>query len=292
LLGDAIIAYQNPELPIYITKSLPVALLKINDQAIETVSDTLPSRSYPLTLARIWLRFEKEGIVNFERRLISFGESIKKEYKGRAIEAPLKESRNGIRDTAQQILWYYVRHEGEKLGEYINTYFSSTVWLKPKPKPPSNVEPVMDILLGELTTRKSYLIQVFNILSGAASLDFLSQVKDPPTPTSFGTIELDPTSIFTAIIKVCFRTFLECTRLVTFFNCGYQQIQLNLHYLKMALVHYKLIDDINSLAELVEDILISAHDRTNDPNPLDSSIVDKICNQKFKNYILENPGIK
>jgi len=146
----------------------------------------------------------------------------------------------------------------------------------------------MDDLLNELMTRKKYLTEVFGLISNVdekKEMLTLYPGKDTIFPTAFGRIELEPTSIFTSIVKVCFRTFLECVRLVTFGNSGYQQIQLNLHYLRTTLEHFKLIDDRKSLSELIEEILTSAEERTSNPNALDNNSIDRICTLKLRNYI-------
>lgn len=47
----------------------------------------------------------------------------------------------------------------------------------------------------------------------------------------FSAVSGDRESIMLGIIKICLKSFLECVRLKTFSRPGYQQLQLDLHFL-------------------------------------------------------------
>ena len=50
-----------------------------------------------------------------------------------------------------------------------------------------------------------------------------------------GSASDDPATILMGVTKICLKSLLECVRLKTFSSNGYQQLQLDLHYMALSL---------------------------------------------------------
>jgi len=278
---------QYNKLPEYIMFSLVQSMATLNDHALSIrLNDTLPSQSYALVVARVWIRFEREGITTFEKRLKGLGENINMSslFKTSKIDQSTKDVKDGIRETAQQLLQYFVRIEGEKLGMFVRRYIETTNWMTRRE--PWHVEMIIDTLMGELISLKTYLQRIF----ATEDIKLTPLVGKRPQPGFlpnkmhlFSRIEFDRGSILTAILKVCLKTFLECVRLVTFGNYGYQQIQVNVHFLRIVLTQNNVIEDKSQVLEMIDEIVVSAEERTVDAAPMETFIIERICDEKLKN---------
>ena len=79
----------------------------------------------------------------------------------------------------------------------------------------------------------------------------------------------------TGIVKISLKTFLECVRLRTFSRYGLQQIQVDTHYLQLYL--WRFVADENVVYCLLDEIVASAANRCLDPVPMETSVVEVIC---------------
>lgn len=86
----------------------------------------------------------------------------------------------------------------------------------------------------------------------------------------FQDFELNPKDIFVSIVKRSFKTLLEMLRLNTFSMHGYQQIQVDMYYLKRELSN--VFVDSNLLELIVDEILTTAKERCIEPKPFEESV--------------------
>ena len=91
----------------------------------------------------------------------------------------------------------------------------------------------------------------------------------------FSSVEFSKVSIMTGIVKISLKTFLECVRLRTFSRYGLQQIQVDTHYLQLYL--WRFVADENVVYCLLDEIVASAANRCLDPVPMETSVVEVIC---------------
>ena len=84
-------------------------------------------------------------------------------------------------------------------------------------------------------------------------------------------------SILTGIVKIALKTLLECVRMKTFSRFGFQQMQVDVHYLNLYL--WRFVSDENLVTFMLDEVMISAVQRSPDPNPMDQSVVDVICDR-------------
>lgn len=263
----------------------------MNENALALIlEETSPSG--PLILARIWLRFEKEGIPTFERRLRGLGDSLglAHNFKGAKIDTAIKDIKDYVKETAQQMLQYFVRYQGTKLGMILRTYIDETSWLN-KPEQNKNelqVEEVIDKLLSETLNLNEYLLKMFSVPDdNKPSNKRLGNTQQSGLFSYklhlFGRIEFDRSSIMSAIVKITMKTLLEYIRKTTFSTSGYQQIQLNVHYLKLFFQNNcNWLEDKPPIIAMLDEIIEATEERTRDAVQLDSHTLEKICKEKMR----------
>ncbi|KAI5715359.1 hypothetical protein M8J77_019262 [Diaphorina citri] len=91
----------------------------------------------------------------------------------------------------------------------------------------------------------------------------------------FSDVTLDRSSIVTSLVTLSLKTLLECVRLKTFSRYGFQQVQVDLHYLQLYL--WRFVSDENLIHFLLDEILGSAMNRCVDTALMEPSVVEIIC---------------
>lgn len=91
----------------------------------------------------------------------------------------------------------------------------------------------------------------------------------------FSPVEANKVSIMSGIVKISLKTFLECVRLRTYSRYGLQQMQVDIHYLQLYL--WRFVQDENLVHILLDEVLGSVINRCVDPQLMEPSVVDIIC---------------
>ncbi|CAK9202426.1 unnamed protein product [Sphagnum troendelagicum] len=95
----------------------------------------------------------------------------------------------------------------------------------------------------------------------------------------FTKVEYTQASVVSAVVKLVLKTFQEFVRLETLNCCGYQQIQLDVHYLRNALQN--LINNDPVVDALFDEVCAAASDRCNvEPVPLDIAAMNRLVQAK------------
>ncbi|KAJ0051669.1 hypothetical protein Pint_00870 [Pistacia integerrima] len=99
-------------------------------------------------------------------------------------------------------------------------------------------------------------------------------------------------SVITTTVKLSLKSFQEFVRLQTFNRSGFQQIQLDIHYLRTP-VRDAVEDEaaIDFLLDEVENVyvIVAASERCLDPIPLEPPILDKLIQAKLAKTKEKNP---
>ncbi|KAL5108074.1 hypothetical protein TcWFU_008311 [Taenia crassiceps] len=82
-------------------------------------------------------------------------------------------------------------------------------------------------------------------------------------------------SILFGVIKIGLKAFSECARTRTFGKFGLQQIQVDCHYLHINL--WRFVNDEKQVQNVLDDVMYSVMQRCVEPQLMDDSIVDAIC---------------
>ncbi|XP_031843057.1 vacuolar protein sorting 51 [Nomia melanderi] len=212
-----------------------------------------------------------------------------------------------FQEAAQNLLNYYVRIEGLAVSRLIRKSVETRDWLHTIE--PRTVRPVMKRIVEDVTVIDSQVAFLFGDSDGQVDRSSDSSRKTQSVSVSrhhyrsswssytpshiesslvnkihklfsprieiFSSVQFNKASILTGIIKISLKTFLECIRLRTFSKYGLQQIQVDTHYLQLYL--WRFVSDENVVNCLLDEILGSAVHRCLEPNLMDPSVVDIIC---------------
>jgi len=182
----------------------------------------------------------------------------------------------------------YVTVQGQKLSTMIRKGVETPNWIKRTE--PRHVRLVVTLMLKELDIMSREIIQFFKAKKERTStesraahakkgieneirrdIDMLFQQK----VQMFGAVEFNKLSILTGIVKICLKTFVECIRLQTFGQKGFQQIQVDAYYMRVTFKDY--VNDEGLLEQLLDNIITSTADRCLDPVKLNQSVIASIC---------------
>ncbi|KAL5996384.1 Vacuolar protein sorting-associated protein 51 [Asimina triloba] len=101
----------------------------------------------------------------------------------------------------------------------------------------------------------------------------------------FTKIEHTQESVISTMIKLCLKSLHEFVRLQTFNRSGYQQIQLDMQFLRNPLK--EAVDDDAAIDFLLDEnyfmfqVVVAATERCLDPIPLEAAILDKLIKAKL-----------
>ncbi|THD27160.1 VPS51 [Fasciola hepatica] len=93
----------------------------------------------------------------------------------------------------------------------------------------------------------------------------------------FSAVEANCESLLLGIIKIGLKTLVECVRLQTFGKFGLQQTQVDCRYLQIHLWHF--VNDEKLIGMLLDDVVYSVVQRCVEPQLMEDSIVDSICDR-------------
>ncbi|GAB2298426.1 Vacuolar protein sorting-associated protein 51 [Dionaea muscipula] len=96
----------------------------------------------------------------------------------------------------------------------------------------------------------------------------------------FTKVESTQDSVVTTIVKHCLKSLLEFVRLQTFNRSGFQQIQLDVQYLRTTVKD--TIDDEAAVDFLLDEVIVAAAERSLDPIPLEPPILDRLIQAKLE----------
>ncbi|KAG0580912.1 hypothetical protein KC19_4G210000 [Ceratodon purpureus] len=94
----------------------------------------------------------------------------------------------------------------------------------------------------------------------------------------FTKLEYNQPWVISTVVKMTLKTFEECVRLQTFNRSGYQQIQLDCHYLREPLQN--LVENGTVVEIMLDEVCSAASERCQDPVPLETAILDRLVQMK------------
>ncbi|CAN1308344.1 Vacuolar protein sorting-associated protein 51 homolog [Linum perenne] len=95
----------------------------------------------------------------------------------------------------------------------------------------------------------------------------------------FTKVEFTQDSVVTTILKLGLKSLQEFVRLQTLNRSGFQQIQLDIQFLRNPLKD--LAEDEAAIDFLLDEVIVGASDRCLDPTPLELPILDKLIQAKM-----------
>ena len=102
----------------------------------------------------------------------------------------------------------------------------------------------------------------------------------------FGEIGFQRESVINGVLKICFKTFYECVRLQIFSRSGFQQIQVDVHFLQSMLPVF--VEDTETLDFLLHEVLTSCTERCLDPVHMEYTILETIATRSIEEATTDN----
>lgn len=103
----------------------------------------------------------------------------------------------------------------------------------------------------------------------------------------FTKVEHTQESVVMSIVKLCLKSFQEFVRLQTFNRSGFQQIQLDMQYLRTTLKD--TTEDEAAVEFLLDEVIVAAAERCLDPSPLEPAILDRLVQHKLARPTVQEP---
>ncbi|XP_022929381.1 vacuolar protein sorting-associated protein 51 homolog isoform X1 [Cucurbita moschata] len=103
----------------------------------------------------------------------------------------------------------------------------------------------------------------------------------------FTRVEFTQGSVVTTAVKLSLKTLLEFVRLQTFNRSGFQQVQLDMQFLRTPLK--EIADDEAAIDFLLDEVIVAASERCLDTIPLEPPILDKLIQAKLAKAKDQNP---
>lgn len=218
------------------------------------------------------------------------------------------------KESAQNLLNFYVRREGFNVSQMIRKSMETRDWLMSTE--PRTVRTVMKMVVDEITLVDSLVGDVYeegsraehssdssrsrltysliagssrhnrgltpwnaSITSGPIDQSLLSNIQKlfSEKLEIFSSIDFSKLSIVTGIIKITLKSFVECVRQCTFNKYGLQQVQVDSFYLQLFL--WKFVTDESLIHSLLDEVISSAMVRSLEPVLMEVSVVEKICEE-------------
>jgi len=104
----------------------------------------------------------------------------------------------------------------------------------------------------------------------------------------FTKVEHTQESVITTIVKFCLKSLQEFVRLQTFNRSGFQQIQLDIQFLRTTLK--ETAEDEAAIDFLLDEVIVAAAERCLDPIPLEPPILDRLIQVKLAKNSEQSPA--
>ncbi|KAK7396961.1 hypothetical protein VNO78_18125 [Psophocarpus tetragonolobus] len=93
-------------------------------------------------------------------------------------------------------------------------------------------------------------------------------------------------SVVMTLVKLCLKSLQEFVRLQTYNRSGFQQIQLDVQFLRTPLK--EIVEDEAVMDFLLDEVIVAAVERCLDPTPLEPPIVDKLIQAKLAKHMISS----
>ncbi|KAL3849675.1 hypothetical protein ACJIZ3_011557 [Penstemon smallii] len=221
--------------------------------------------------------------------------------------------------SGETFLHLYIRMRAQKISVLLKKRFTAPNWVKHKE--PREVHMFVDLLLQEFEEITTEVKQILpqglqrkhrrTDSNGSTNSSRSNPLRDDRLTRSntqkarshflethlaklfkqkteiFTKIEHTQESVITTIVTLSLKSLQEFVRLHTFNRSGFQQIQLDIYYLKTTL---KDIDvDEAAVDILLDEVIIGTAERCLDPTPLEPPVLDKLVQAKLAKASEQSP---
>ncbi|XP_071696754.1 vacuolar protein sorting-associated protein 51 homolog [Rutidosis leptorrhynchoides] len=218
------------------------------------------------------------------------------------------EVRHTFRSAGEKFLLRYINMRSQRISILMKKRLSTPNWIKHKE--PREVHMFVDLFLQELKAVGSEVKQVLphgltrkhsrTESNGSTSSSRGNTLRDNRTNTNrarsqllethlaklfkqkmeiFTKVDHTQESVVMTIVKLCLKSLQEFVRLHTFNRSGFQQIQLDMQYLRITLKDSA--EDEAAVEFLLDEVIVASAERCLDPCPLEPAILDRLVQAKL-----------
>ncbi|MFQ6670052.1 hypothetical protein Gotur_035088 [Gossypium turneri] len=187
----------------------------------------------------------------------------------------------------EKLLHHYINIRTRRVSTLLRKRFTTPNWVKHKE--PREVHMFVDLFLQELKAVDSEVKQILpegllrkhqrSDSNGSTNSSRSNALLDDKMSRMNGVSLSLQESVETTIVKLCLKSLQEYVRLQTFNRSGFQQIQLDIHFLRTLLKEN--IEAEEAIDFLLDEVIVAASERCLDPIPLEPPILDKLVQVKL-----------
>ncbi|XP_019192159.1 PREDICTED: vacuolar protein sorting-associated protein 51 homolog isoform X3 [Ipomoea nil] len=263
-----------------------------------------------LVLSQLSISIEQSVIPRITEEIAAFSGGGARGYDYGPAYVPAEICRT-FHSAGETFLHMYIDTRTQKLSVVLKKRFTTPNWMKHKE--PREVHMFVDLLLQELDAIGNEVKQVLpeglnrkhrrTDSNGSTTSSRSNPLRDDRLSRSntqkarsqllethlaklfkqkmeiFTKVEHTQESVMTTIVKLCLKSLQEFARLQTFNRSGFQQIQLDFHFLKTSLKN--AAEDEAAVDFLLDEVIVAAAERCIDPVPLEPAILDKLVQVKL-----------
>ncbi|OWM86099.1 vacuolar protein sorting-associated protein 51 homolog [Punica granatum] len=215
-----------------------------------------------------------------------------------------------FRSAGEKFVNLYIKIRTQRISVILRKRFTTPNWVKHKE--PRDVHMFVDLLLQELEAARSEVKQILpqgirkhhrSDSNGSTTSSRSNPLRDDRMGRSnthrarsqllethlaklfkqkveiFTKVEYTQESVVSTIVKLSLKSLQEFVRLQTFNRSGFQQIQLDIQFLRMPLK--EIAEDEAAVDFLLDEVIVAASERCLDPIPLEPPILDKLIQAKL-----------
>ncbi|XP_043721536.1 vacuolar protein sorting-associated protein 51 homolog [Telopea speciosissima] len=216
-----------------------------------------------------------------------------------------------FRSAGEKFLHLYINMRTQKISVLLRKRFMTPNWIKHKE--PREVHMFVDLFLQELEAIGSEVQQILpqgisrkhrrTDSNGSTTSSRSNPMREDKMSRSntqrarsqllethlaklfkqkmeiFTKVEYTQESIISTTVKLCLKSLQEFVRLQTFNRSGFQQIQLDIQFLRSPLK--EIVEDEAAIDFLLDEVVVAAAERCLDPIHLEPTILDKLIQAKL-----------
>ncbi|KAK8693771.1 hypothetical protein V6N13_071340 [Hibiscus sabdariffa] len=216
-----------------------------------------------------------------------------------------------FRSVSETLLHHYINMRTQRVSTLLRKRFTTPNWVKHKE--PREVHMFVDLFVQELRAVQSEVKQILpeglirkhhrsdsngsgnSSRSNALLDDKMSRSNTQKARSQllethlaklfkqkveiFTKVEYTQESVETTIVKLCLKSLQEFVRLKTFNRSGFQQIQLDVQFLRTILKENIEVEE--AIDFLLDEVIVAASERCLDPVPLENPILEKLVQVKL-----------
>ncbi|KAM6541465.1 hypothetical protein CsatB_005912 [Cannabis sativa] len=223
-----------------------------------------------------------------------------------------------FRSTGEKFLHLYIKMRTQRVSVLLKKRFNTPNWIKHKE--PREVHMFVDLFLHELEAIRNEVKQILpeglrkhrrtdsNGSTNSSRSNPLREEKLSRSNTQrarsqllethlaklfkqkveiFTKVEFNQESVVSMIVKLGLKSLQEFVRLQTFNRSGFQQIQLDIQFLRNP--SKEIVEDEAAIDFLLDEVIVAAAERCLDPIPLEPPILDKLIQAKLAKTKEQNP---